>query len=50
MTKSVFISQLAHHGHLCSKVTCFYLLLYWTKMGFDKSLENYVRARRAWKG
>jgi len=35
-------------GHLIS-VTHFYFLLHWAKMGFDKSLENYVRVRRVWK-
>jgi len=27
----------------------FYFLLYWAKMGFDKSLENCVRVRRVCK-
>jgi len=27
----------------------FYFLLYWAKMGFDKSLESYVRVRRVCK-
>jgi len=31
-------------------VTHFYFLLYCAKMGFDKSLENYVRVRRVCKG
>jgi len=29
--------------------THFYFLLYWAKMGFDKSLANYVRVRRVCK-
>jgi len=35
-------------GHVIS-VTHFYFLMYWGKMGFDKSLENYVRVRRVCK-
>jgi len=27
-------------------VTHFYFLLYWAKMGYDKSLENYARVQR----
>jgi len=30
-------------------VTHFSFLLYWAKMGFDKTLENYVRVRRVCK-
>jgi len=30
-------------------VTHFYLMLSWKKMGFDKSLENYIRVRHVWK-
>jgi len=38
MTKSVVISQQAHHGHHCIPIINFYFMLYWAKMGFDKKL------------
>jgi len=31
-------------------VAQFYFLLYWGKMGYDKSLENDVMVRRIYKG
>jgi len=31
-------------------VTHFYFLLYWAKIGFDKSLENYERVQRVYNG